>query len=87
MPVFVFCVGHLKKTQKTPVSFAMSVCMSAYVNPALTGRICVKIYVGKLHGNLSHNYIVGIKRGKMWDTSLGDVSRFYIVDSDVSSSK
>jgi hypothetical protein len=63
----------------------MSACMSAYVKPAPTGRICMKFYVENFHENLSQNYIVRLKSDIIWDTSL-DVGGFYIVDSDICSS-
>jgi len=63
--------------------FAVSACMSAHVNPAPTGWICV--YVGNFHENLSQNFIVQLKSNRIWDTSLEDISRVCIVDSDVCS--
>ena len=59
----------------------MSAYMSAYVNPAATGRTCV--YVGNFHESLSQNYIVRLKSDGIWDTTLEDVSRVSIVDSNV----
>ena len=73
------------KSWKAPVSFVMSACMSAYVNSAPTGRICV--YVGNFYEDLSQNYIVRLKSDRMWNTSIEDISRVCIVDSDVCSLK
>jgi hypothetical protein len=71
-----------RKRKKHPFRYAF-----LYANPAPNGRIFVKFCVENFHENLSHNYNVGIKWDSIWDTSLGDVSSFYIVDSDVNSSK
>jgi len=72
---------QLQLTNVSYHSFTMYSCMSTYVNPAPTGRICM--FVGNFHENPSQNHIVRLKSDRIWDTSLEDVSSDCIVDRDV----
>jgi hypothetical protein len=70
-------LGAFAGSQKAPVSFVMSVCPSARISAATTGRIPVKFDIGGIYKNLSRKFKFAYNRVETSGTLHEDLSKFY----------